>query len=221
MDIDCKDFCDFVKNLKEKLNTNSKYYEQFLTLNKWSFEIWKATLKAKDYKLLKIIANDVIRHDTSSNLAISNKMWKDLNADFESVLNGWKYRKGDLIIKILFINLFSLSKDETGKLVNNVVHYVFDTAHLHLDHLDAQNPDPNCEYKYFRPQTPGIMRDDYTDGLGNMMILDSVDNEEKNNAPLSDSAKYYKKMHPSHWMVKELFQMLEDSKYKNEIPIGN
>ena len=87
-----------------------------------------------------------------------------------------------------------------------------------LDHLEADTIDESNSEKYFYPSDLNEDRNKYVQQLGNFMILDSSDNNEKNNKPLFKAMKYYENM-AEHWLIRELKEMLEDDLYCKEIKI--
>lgn len=50
--------------------------------------------------------------------------------------------------------------------------------------MEADNINHSAEEKYFKPKNIGEQRNVYTDTIGNFMILDSKDNNNKDNRPL-------------------------------------
>lgn len=219
-EINCDRFEKYVNSLKSINCKNTEYKNDYIQLEKWAFEIWKATLKAKGYDTLrKKITINVIRNKSTE---ISKDTETILNDEFNTVINDWRYGKDNLRAKVLFINLFSTVKNSSNKLIfDTPAGYSFKTTKIHLDHLDAETPDPNCPEKYFRPKTPGFLREDFTNSIGNMMCLDSEDNNSKSNGPLFDSIIYYSNLHPNHWMITELFDMLNDSQNAASVSIGD
>lgn len=56
-------------------------------------------------------------------------------------------------------------------------------------------------------------RSEVVNSLGNMMILDSKENNKKNNDPLKDSFKKYYDRQKDHWMYKDIEQMMINESY--------
>ena len=131
----------------------------------------------------------------------------------------WKYGSGDqqLKAKVLFINLFEMVKDQkTLKLA--ATRTKFATADIQLDHMEAKNPIAAALEKYFEPSNTNETRESYIDGIGNFMIMDRKDNNNKNNLPLQDALKFYDAMAPNHWMVMEVKELLQDEHFSNRVP---
>lgn len=109
----------------------------------------------------------------------------------------------DLKLKVLFINLFKtqINADETELIFDKTV-YSFVTDKLQLDHMEARRPSENNMVKHFKPKDPYELREKYVESLGNMMILDKDNNNEKNNKPLAEAMGYYENMCVGHWLNK-------------------
>ena len=45
------------------------------------------------------------------------------------------------------------------------------------------------------------------------MILDSKDNNNKDNRPLEMALEFYDNMSPHHWMIEEVRELLQDDRY--------
>lgn len=152
---------------------------------------------------------------------IKNVLLEEAQEQFKNWTSNWMYSKPieDLKIKILLINLFRMEKvDQTLKTCSTT--YSFKTERLHLDHLEANNYDKVNVEKYFMPNDPNEEREKYTNGLGNFMILDYENNNEKDNKPLADGLEYYDNMRPGHWMIQEIRNMLNSDSY-SQIKTGN
>lgn len=131
---------------------------------------------------------------------------------FREWIQNWQYGKSaltDLKIKVLFINLFKTKINDTKtELTFDKAVYSFVTDKLQLDHMEAHHPNESNMAKHFTPADPHEMREKYTDSLGNMMILDS-DNNEKDNKPLAEAMIYYEKMCTGHWLNTMTESLLE------------
>ena len=140
----------------------------------------------------------------------------------EQWVSHWKYgtKNGDIKAKILFVNLFQTNKSGNKLTINPAVH-TFVTDKLQLDHMEADKPNPICIQKYFKPTDPNDKRETYVNSLGNFMILDSNDNNNKDNKPLEDAMVYYDKMCPNHWLNAETKSLLADGNYTESIMISN
>lgn len=136
-------------------------------------------------------------------------------------INNWKYGNNitDLKVKVLFINLFDTNK-VGDKLIISQTRHSFRSCNIQLDHIEANNPNSAAEEKYFKPIKPGEQRDYYVNGIGNFMIMDDEDNNDKNDLPLYIAIDYYDKMAPGHWLIEEIKDMLKDDAYTSEIISG-
>lgn len=217
------DMKEFNKYLKEIIEDAQHTNPDFRDIHKWSYEIWRAVLYSKDYAYprelaKKIIAN--VNYDTYQLHAISvdTELAEKMQKQFKQWIDDWKYKATDLKARVLFINLFKYAKDEDG-LKLQPASYTFTTDKLQLDHMEANNPSDVAIEKYFKPKDANEKREKYVNGIGNFMILDSEDNNEKNNKPLYDALGYYDKMCKGHWMIEEVREMLEDDKYSDKINI--
>lgn len=214
---------DFKSYLNEIIEDAQHTNPDFKDIHKWSYEIWRAVLYSKDYAYprelaKKIIAN--VNYDTYDLHAISvdTELAEKMKKQFKQWIDDWKYKATDLKARVLFINLFKYAKDE-DKLKLQPASYTFTTDKLQLDHMEANNPSDVAMEKYFKPKDANEKREKYVNGIGNFMILDSEDNNEKNNKPLYDALGYYDKMCKGHWMIEEVREMLKDDKYSDKIHI--
>ena len=96
--------------------------------------------------------------------------------------------------------------------------YSFVTDKLQLDHMEAHKPNPSNMAKHFTPADPHEMREKYIDSLGNMMILDSDNNNEKDNKPLAEAMVYYENMCTGHWLNELTTSLLND--YHTDVAIA-
>lgn len=56
--------------------------------------------------------------------------------------------------------------------------------------------------------------------LGNFMIMDEENNNNKNNKPLVFALDYYDNMSPNHWMITEVRDMLKNDEYSRKECVG-
>lgn len=224
--IDINDFVKYVQSLAKK-DQNDYDKAEFENIHKCAFMIWKSVLLAKDYNTPRTIARDIVNEisicgNRGLEINISQKMQNNLEGEFESWTEEWQYGKkqGDLKAKILFINLFHTNMNG-GKLILSPTRYTFATDKLQLDHLEADKPDVNSAEKYFYPQDKHDNREKSVNCLGNFMILDSDNNNNKDNKPLEMALQYYDQMCPSgHWLIEEIKELLNNSEYSKEVKIA-
>ena len=197
----------------------------FKDIHEIAFELWKFALLSSGADLPRqeakriITANNVLGYDT--NYSVSKNDFDKMQSQFEDWMFAWKYGKSDpdLKAKVLFINLFSTEK-KNDKLELLATARSFRTTEIQLDHMEASNVNPGAEEKYFKPEKTGEQRTNYTDSIGNFMILDSDNNNNKNNLPLEQALPFYDKMCANHWMIDEVKAMLSEDEYSKEVPVA-
>lgn len=215
-EVTMEDFEQYVLRIAKDKNHEN---EDLQDIHVWSHKLWKIALYADGYKIPREVAKNIVarvyvdKYDLDS-YEIKNDLIEAAQEQFKNWTSNWMYSKPieDLKIKILLINLFRMEKvDQTLKTCSTT--YSFKTERLYLDHLEADNYDKVNVEKYFMPSDPNEEREKYTNGLGNFMILDYENNNEKDNKPLSDGLEYYNNMRPGHWMIREIRDMLNDDRY--------
>lgn len=215
-------FKDYLDQLRLKSTHGKSIYA---TIHAWSFELWKATLLSEGYDIpreiaLKIISAAYSAKNNIASVSISIGERNKMVTSFQTWMSEWRYGKPQtsLKTKILFCELIhsSISKDKS-KLSFSKMSVSINTEKLQLDHLDAQHPDDVYKTLYYTPEDPNAQRRDTIDGLGNMMILSSDENNSKGNKPLEDALGYYDEMCPNgHWLIDEIRYDLEyDGNYRS------
>lgn len=215
-EVNVEDFEQYVQSIaKDKNHDNKDFYD----IHVWSHKLWKIALYADGYKIPRDVAKNIVarvyvdKFDLDS-YEIKNDLIEAAQEQFKKWTDNWLYGKAqeDFKIKILLINLFRMEKvDQTLKRCSTT--YSFKTERLHLDHLEAKNYDKVNEEKYFIPNDSNEEREKYVNGLGNFMILDYENNNDKDNKPLLDGLAYYDNMRPGHWLIQEIRAMLSDDRY--------
>ena len=212
-EVDIADFKTFIKEIKEDSNHNANS-NSYKRIHELALKLWKAALLCKNYEIPREIAKKGLQ-------CISRKEWKpdevtisielhnSMIEQFKEWIQNWQYGNTttDLKVKALFINLFQTNKNNNELNFDKTV-YTFKTDKLQLDHMEAQNPDKTNMEKHFTPKDDHEPRDKYIQALGNFMILDADNNNNKNNKPLVDAMDYYEKMCPKHWLNKETNNLL-------------
>ena len=209
---------EFGKYVDEIIKDYKNNNEKFIKIHEIAFELWRFALLCPSADMprqeakKKISLNNVNRQEFS--YTISLEIMNSMKEEFLKWINAWKYGKGDsdLKAKVLFINLFNTEKRDnylellaTGR--------SFRTPDIQLDHMEADNINHSAEEKYFKPKNIGEQRNVYTDTIGNFMILDSKDNNNKDNRPLEMALEFYDNMSPHHWMIEEVRELLQDDRY--------
>lgn len=197
-------------------------------LHKVAFSFWKFALLSSNAELPRNEAKKVIAANNVNTLNtvydVSSVELKRMQDEFDGWIENWRYGKTDtdLKAKILFIHLTNTNYDATTKtLSSSAVKHTFSIGTLQLDHMEAANPSDSALEKYFQPINPGEQREKYTNSIGNFMVMDGDDNNNKDNLPLKDALKYYDKMCPGHWAVEEVRNMLQDDKYSKAVHIDS
>lgn len=224
--VDISQFKEYIKAIANDYQHNCNGGE-FTEIHKWSFEIWRTVLYAKDYMIPRELAKDIIAKVNYSkselnNVTISHQLMTNMQEQLVKWTDDWTYgqKMSDIKVKVLLINLFKTNKLDK-KLTLNPAVYTFKTDKLQLDHLEADKPSDTGREKYFVPTDPNEKREKYVNGLGNFMILDSNDNNNKDNKPLSDALKFYDHMCPNHWLIEEIKELLKNDKYHKSVSIAN
>lgn len=185
----------------------------------------KAVLLAKDYKIPREIARNVIEHINktiydASSLVMSANNADALKEEFKVWTKEWRYgaEKQNFKLKVLFLNLYGTEKENDTLNLKAAKYTLSSDLEVALDHLDAQKIDTSASEKYFEPSDSTDIREDYINSIGNMMILDGKNNGDKNNKPLYQALAYHKKL-ANHWLIQEIDYMLNDDNYSKEVLI--
>lgn len=220
-----------IENFEEYLNqiidvSNSS--DEIRDIHQISFSFWKFALLSSSAELPRNEAKKVI---SNNNVNTLNKVYDigsleltKMHEEFNKWIENWRYGKPDtdLKAKILFINLTNTSFNSTTRLLTyNAVKKTFAVGDLQLDHMEANNPSESAKEKYFNPKNPGEQREKYTNSIGNFMVMDNENNNNKNNLPLVDALKFYEHMCPGHWAVEEVRNMLKDDKYSRKVEVDS
>ena len=220
--IQIEKFEGFIDGLKNDYLNNDLAYK---AIHNISFQFWKFALLSLNAELPRGEAKKVIFKNNINSLNMdyypSQDVLDKMFSEFKKWINEWKYGKSetDLKAKVLFLNLFNTEKQD-NKLCILSTGRNFRTTKIQLDHMEANNLSENAKEKYFRPSNPSELRETYIDSIGNFMIMDSDNNNNKNNCPLQDALKYYEEMCPNHWMIEEVREMLLDNEYSTVINIA-
>lgn len=215
--VNINNFREYIAAIKEDYehNTDGGAYRE---IHELAFKLWKAALLSKDYEIPRSIAKKALQNISMKNwnpsgVIIDVETHSNMIKQFREWIQNWQYGKSaltDLKIKVLFINLFKTKINDTKtELTFDKAVYSFVTDKLQLDHMEAHHPNESNMAKHFTPADPHEMREKYTDSLGNMMILDSDNNNEKDNKPLAEAMIYYEKMCTGHWLNTMTESLLE------------
>lgn len=217
-------FKEFIKEISEDKNNQNQDLKH---IHQFAYDLWRMALLSKNYDIPRKWAVEVVKqvnHNTEqlnkSDLDFKKIDFEEAKKQFKEWVHDWKYgmKSNDFKIKILFLALYKF-KIANGKLSKCVGQHYLETSKIALDHLEANKiPDVNQE-KYFTLEDEDE-RNRIVNKLGNFMILDQPENNEKSNKPLYYALKWYKNMAPNHWLVEEIIEMLENNNYSDEVQSG-
>ncbi len=147
-------------------------------------------------------------------------------------MSNWSFGNNKTFaIKVLLLNLLLSQRleVETGDAykadvvtikLNSALTYKLNAGKLQLDHLEANIINQENAESYYMSDDIEKRQKDVNGYIGNFMILDAVDNNQKNNVPLKSAMKYYASIEKS-WLVDDVKCMIKDEKYfdlQNQIP---
>lgn len=180
---------------------------------------------SKNYKIPREITKRVITNINylkfdKTCICLKEDDLREINVQFSEWTSNWHYGDSvnDFKIKVLFMVLYRSSK-EGNILKFKPTERRFITDKIELDHLEANNLDETNAEKYFKTNDVNDNRDNYVNTLGNFMILDREDNNNKNNKPLYSAIEYHRQM-GNHWLVGEIENLLQDSQFSKEIDVN-
>ncbi len=208
----------FNEYLEEIENDVSYNNQNLVKIHEIAFQLWKNSLLCPDATLPREEAKEIIKSNNTKSLDLGYKIdadtldsMKDL---FEKWMVEWRYSRSDNNIraKVLFLYLYQLDKDNNKLKRRVTARAIQPGVELELDHMEASKINDAMKNKYFTPKDKEI-RETYTDAIGNFMILDNKNNNNKNNSPLVFALKYYKEMCKDHWLIEEVENMKTDSDY--------
>ena len=189
--------------------------------------LWIASLKAKDYNIPRQIAKRIIEKNGRVGFCYDYMDFKgneinNLDEELEIWLNNWTFNnKKTFAIKVLMLNLLLSQRLETEDgykadtftiNINSALTYKMDAGRLQLDHLEANIINRVNSQSYYLSDDIEKRQKDVNGYIGNFMILDAVDNNQKNNVPLKNAMEYYKRIEKS-WLVDDIECMIKDEEY--------
>lgn len=218
------DFREYIKNLIEDKNNSIPEYE---AIHKVSYMLWVAAIKSKDHIKPRAIAKRIIAKYghigfCPDPIDFHGKEINELDEELDEWLNGWTFSSGKTFaVKILLLNLLLSQREgcadaykasQTILKLNSALTYRLDAGKLQLDHLEANTYNPANGQGYYSYDDIEKRTRDVNSYLGNFMILDSIDNNSKNNVPLVHAMKYYTKINGS-WLVDDINRMIQDASF--------
>ena len=231
--IDIDQYKSYLDSLRDDSGNNNSDY---LICHRCADVLTRAALLSKDQTGPRKIAKEIIKrfgagykyerkNDIISDFDLSFdfevQIGDSIYQDFPKWIDEWKFDKNinKFRAKILFFRLLStqrqMDKDESrlypqkAKLIKNQLSYKLDSSKLELDHLE---PNSGKGDKYFDPSNVEERNKIVNGEIGNFMILDTVENNNKNNKPLCKAMKYYKKIDKS-WLIRDINLMIEEDDF--------
>lgn len=145
----------------------------------------------------------------------------ELDAELDKWLNDWTFSGSKTFaIKILLLNLLltqridvpNAYKASSVTLKVAALVYNLDAGKLQLDHLEANIVNPATPQAYYLSHDSEKRQKDVNGYIGNFMILDATDNNQKNNVPLCNAMQYYSGIKTS-WLIEDINSMIADPLY--------
>ena len=222
-------FTAYVGKIIDDKNYNQSDY---IDVHKCAYNLWIAAIKSNGFESVKSIASNIIQNNgrnqfNSRSLELSTDDNRKLNKDLNDWLDNWNYddKKGAFKVKVLLLKLlytqrdFGSYNDTEAKLRREGLTYTLEASKLDLDHLEANNiPDGGADYYLMNDSEK--RHHDVNYYLGNFMILDSEENNKKNNKLLAQAMAYYDKMKTS-WLIQDINDMIKDDDYFENGSGGN
>ena len=194
------------------------------SIHNTAYNLWTTVLLSNDYHTPRGMAKKVIekvnvRENHLSLLEITTTELSALKDQYSNWTEKWQYKgSNDLKIKLLFLDLLKTDKTNDTLKYTATISGFSDTKTIQLDHLEPNsisNVTDQLKKYYFKPKDENDSRNNYVNSLGNFMLLDGKNNNDKDNRPLHEALKNYKASGSigRHWLVEEIKTMLEDDNY--------
>lgn len=219
--VDANNYDEFIENFREyvrkiKEDGNNIQYER---IHNVAYDFWRFALLTKDSEEPRNMAKDYIAKnnvkETDYVLGVESQYMDGLKEGFEKWIGAWRYGNGEdklkLRVKVLFINLFNTNKIG-NVLIFNKTGTTFKKDNIQLDHLEPDNVNASAKERYFEPSS-NVARENYTEELGNFMIMDGESNNNKSDMPLQKaigSSGPYKEM-SDNWLIQEIHEIFDDA----------
>ena len=188
--------------------------------------LWVAAIKGKDYVMARSIAKRIITKYghvgfSDDNMDFQGTEISELDAELDKWLNDWTFSGSKTFaIKILLLNLLltqridvpNAYKASSVTLKVAALVYNLDAGKLQLDHLEANIVNPATPQAYYLSHDSEKRQKDVNGYIGNFMILDATDNNQKNNVPLCNAMQYYSGIKTS-WLIEDINSMIADPLY--------
>lgn len=196
---------------------------EYKKIHQCAYMLWLAAIKGKDYVIPRAIAKRIISKYghvgfSDDNMDFQGAEINELNSELEKWLNDWTFSSSkSFAIKILLLNLLLTQridvpdayKASSVTLKIAALVYNLDAGKLQLDHLEANVINPAAPQTYYLPHDTEKRQKDVNGYIGNFMILDATDNNQKNNVPLCNAMQYYSGIKTS-WLIEDINGMIAD-----------
>lgn len=216
-------FTNYVKGLIDDKENEKNEYKK---IHQCSYMLWIAAIKGKDYEIARGIAKRIIVKYgqvgfSDEDMDFQGGEVSKLNEELDKWLNEWTFSSSKTFaIKILLLNLLltqritvpNAYKARTATLKISALSYNLDAGKLQLDHLEANIMNSGTPEFYYSYDDSEKRQKDVNGYIGNFMILDSVDNNKKNNVPLCNAMQYYDGIKNS-WLIEDINSMIKDPNY--------
>lgn len=217
---------DFKAYITELIEDKHHIKEEYKKIHQCAYMLWVASIKSKDYKMPRAIAKRIISKYghigySAEEMDFLGSEISEMNSELEKWLNDWTFSSNKTFaVKILLLNLLLSQQIEAGSedkvssvtIKTQVLTYKLDAGKLQLDHLEANVIDQTIPEKYYLSNDSEKRQKDVNGYIGNFMILDAIDNNQKNNVPMCNAMKFYSKISTS-WLIKDIYNMMNDPLY--------
>lgn len=221
----------FKKYVEDLIEDKNHVNPEYTKIHRCAYMLWVASIKAKDSTIPRNIAKRIIAiyghvGYSNENMDFQGDEISNLDEELDSWLNDWTFSSNKTFaIKVLLLNLL-LSERTVNDMPNDygykasdvtldmhsALTYKLDAGKLQLDHLEANILNQSLASSYYLYKDIEKRQKDVNGYIGNFMILDAVDNNQKNNVPLCKAMTYYAKINKS-WLIEDIKGMILDNDY--------
>jgi len=191
------------------------------TVKSQAYRVWQLTMLSGSSDLPREFSIDLIKHNNIDSEGFDLRSSNDLDKakeEFDDWISSWRYGGAQLKARILFAKLISMTPNESLDRLQrkNIALSVDEVGKLQLDHMEANKPDAVHLEKYFDDDD----RDNFIQGLGNMMPLPAKENIEKGNKPLKESFSFYDQagIGPGHHLYDSAWKLFREQQNDNGVP---
>ena len=213
---------DFMTYIRELINDVNYTNKEYVKIHECAYMLWIASLKCKDYSIPRTIAKRIISKYgrvgfSNDSMDFLGSEVNEMNAEFDKWLNEWNFSSNkSFAIKILLLNLLlsqRINISDNGHsytlIIREALAYKLDAAKLQLDHLEANNINPAYPKTYYLSNDIEKRQKDVNSYIGNFMVLDAIENNQKKNVPMYYAIQFYSSIKKS-WLVEDIINMMQD-----------